>query len=56
MKLNNKDKRNIRRALFNQVENILLAMDDKYSGIYAEFKDLNETEVTDYCYKIIGDF
>lgn len=60
MKLTNKDKQLIRRALFNQVENLVFAIGDENSGYHDEFQDLIEAdgtvpdEIGDYCYKIIG--
>lgn len=60
MKLLNKDKQLIRRALFNQVENLVFAIGDENSGYYDEFQHLIDDDgtvpdaIADYCYKIIG--
>ncbi len=59
MKLTNKDKRLIRQALFNQVENLIFAIGDENSGYHEDLQYLTQNDnwaatVTNYCYKIIG--
>lgn len=52
--LTNRDKLEIRRALFDQVESILLLMGEKYSGVSDELRKLSPEVVAEYCYRIIG--
>ncbi len=54
MKLTNKSKHAIRRALFNQVENILLSVDDEYSGCPDILRNISPNNIAEYCYNIIG--
>ncbi len=54
MKLTNKDKYLIRRALFCQVENLIFAINDENSGYHEDLKHIPEDDFANYCYKIIG--
>lgn len=53
MKLTNKDKQAIRQALYHQIENLLMAASDQYSGL-DNLNHLDSLSIATYCYKIVG--
>jgi hypothetical protein len=53
MKLTNKDKLEIRRSLFHQIDNIICGAREQ-SGYESEIEHIPSDDIRDYCYKIIG--
>ena len=53
MKLTNKDKLEIRRSLFHQIDNILDGVTEK-TGYQSVIEHIPTKDIAEYCYKIIG--
>ena len=52
-KLTNKDKQAIRQALYQQIDNLLFAISNPDMG-YDELRQLDNSDIALYCYKIVG--